>query len=262
MTQYDLAKLNKVKNRTWFYKFKLPDGTITKSNLTDRMLEIHTVRASHLQRTIARKVAKPATMTAIDFASHEGFFSIELAKYFAFVRGFEIRSESLAAARLITEALGISNVEYVQSDLQKLQFDPAWCADFVLVYGLLYHMQDPIHVLSLASQLCRQHILVESQIFPYDISGRIEDGCYDNQRPIEGVFGLAPDYPQGREGGSTELALIPSLNALLFLLKTFGFEETEVLSPGAADYEQFRRRARVIIYGAKPVRHAGPADSI
>ena len=74
-------------------------------------------------------------MTAIDFASHEGYFTLELAKKFAFVRGFDIRPESLAAARLITQALRIRNVEYVDSDLQRMEFDERLCADFVLVYG-------------------------------------------------------------------------------------------------------------------------------
>jgi tRNA (mo5U34)-methyltransferase len=251
MAPTDLAKLDQVKQRAWFYRFPLPDGTTTHSDVPDRILEIHASRARHLRRIIEQKVVKSAAKTAIDFSSHEGFFSIELAKHFGAVRGFEIRAESLAAARLITDVLGVTNIQYVQADLQQLSFDATLCADFVLVYGLLYHMEDPIHVLRLASKLSLQHILIETQVFPFDIAGRIEDGCYDNLRRVEGVFGLAPDYPQGREGGSTELALIPSLNALLFLLKQFGFAEVEVLPAEIDDYEQFRRGSRVIVYGRK-----------
>src|SRR4051812_3884803 len=92
----------------------------------------------------------------------------------------------------------------------------------------------------------------KARSFPMPISGNIEDGSYDNLRPVNGVFALCPDYPAGREGGSTELALVPSLNALLFLLGTFGFSEVEVLAPEPDDYEQFRRGSRVMIYGRKP----------
>jgi tRNA (mo5U34)-methyltransferase len=53
------------------------------------------------------------------------------------------------------------------------------------------------------------------------------------------------------KGGSTDIALVLSLNSLLYLLKTFGFSEATVLPSGPDDYEQFRRGCRVIVYGAK-----------
>jgi tRNA (mo5U34)-methyltransferase len=251
MADGNATKLELVKQRVWFYEFELPDGTLTQCDLPKSVRPIHVSRRSHLRRIIEGRVGNPRAMTAIDFASHEGYYSIELAKHFALVLGIEFRPDSLAAARLITEALGVGNVRFVEADLQQMPFDSALCADFVLVYGLIYHMEDPIHVLRLAAQLCRQHILVETQIFPYDVSGRVEDGFYNNLRPVNGVFGLVPDYPQGREGGSTDLALVPSLNALLFLLRCFGFAETEVIPAQLDDYEQFCRGSRVIVYGRK-----------
>lgn len=203
------------------------------------------------RQTGAERVPDAAHLMATDFASHEGYFSIELARHFSFVRGFEIRRESLEAAQLITSALGLRDVEYVSADLQTMTFDEKWRSDFVLVYGLIYHMEDPIHVLRLASQMSRRHILVETQVFPYDMTGRIEDGNYQNLRPVEGTFALTPDYPAGREGGSTSVALVPSLNALLFLLKHFGFADVRVLQPTQEDYEQYRRGSRVIVYARK-----------
>jgi hypothetical protein len=204
-----------------------------------------------LQQVIDEHVPNSRDLTATDFASHEGYFTVELAKRFTFVRGFEIRPESLAAARLITETVGVRNVEFVQADLQKMEFDERLCTDFVLVYGLIYHMENPIHVLRLASQLSRRHILVETQLFPYDVMGRVEDGGYQNQRPVQGVFALVPDYPLGCEGGSTEFALVPSLNSVQFLLKAFGFTRVEVLEATQDDYEQYRRASRAMVYGCK-----------
>jgi tRNA (mo5U34)-methyltransferase len=235
----------------WFYDFELPDGTHTRCDVPESLRAVHVDRRRYLQTVIRQHVTNSQDLTAIDFASHEGYFTTELAKHFSFVRGFEIRSESMAAARQISNALGLTNVEYVAADLQKMEFDESLCADFVLMYGLLYHMESPIHVLRLASQLSRRHILVETQLFPYDVTGRIEDGNYFSQRAVEGVFALAPDYPLGREGGSTEVALVPSLNALLFLLRTFGFHHLEVIGPDPDDYEQFRRGSRAVVYGSK-----------
>ena len=68
---------------------------------------------------------------------------------------------------------------------------------------------------------------------------------------MQGVFSLSADYSTAREGGSTDLALVPSLNALLFLLRTFGFETLHVLESAPDDYEQFRRGSRVVVYGSK-----------
>lgn len=68
---------------------------------------------------------------------------------------------------------------------------------------------------------------------------------------MEGVFALTPDAPLAPEGGSTEIALVPSLNALLFLLRTFGFHNLQVIGPDPEDYEQFRRGARAVVYGSK-----------
>lgn len=245
-------KLQQVKARTWFYEFDLPDGTRTSTDLPKDIIPIHASRRDKLMRIIRDRVNKPHELSAIDLASHEGYYSVELASHFKSVRGYEIRPSSIDAARLITDVLGIGNVEYVEADLQKMEFDQRLSADFVLLYGLIYHLENPIHTIRLASQLCRRHILIETQVFPYDISGGLEDGHYTNMRRIEGVFGLTPDYSHHREGGSTDIALVPSLNGLLFLLRTFGFSEVSVLPSEADDYEQFRRGSRVIIYGRKP----------
>lgn len=190
-------------------------------------------------------------LTAYDFASHEGYYTIELAHHFKLVRGYEVRTQSLEAAQLITDVLNPGNVEYCHADLQTMRYNPDDTADFVLLYGLIYHLENPIHTLRLASQMTRKHILIETQVFPMHVSGLIEDGAYTSQRRMEGVFALAPDYASQREGGSTDIALVPSLNALLFLMRDFGFSKIEVLPSGKGDYEQFVRGTRVVVYGQK-----------
>jgi len=248
----DASRLQQVKERTWFYEFELPDGSLTKTDVPEAVRPIHTSRRDKLLEVIRTRVPDARSQTAFDLASHEGYYAVELARHFKTVRGYEIRQSSREAADLISGALGVRNVEYVAADLQTMAFDPAQTADFVLLYGLIYHLEDPIHTLRLACQMARKHILLETQIFPYDVTGQLEDGHYVNQRPIEGVFGLTPDYASRREGGSTDIALVPSLNALLFLLRNFGFPDPVVLPSPDGDYEQFRRGSRVVVYGQKP----------
>lgn len=245
------ADLGRVKQRRWFYEFDLPDGTRTETDIHPDVLRIHTSRREKLRQVIQQHVGDASRLSAIDFASHEGYYSLELAAHFGTVRGLEIRPESLAAAQLISDTLGVRNISYILTDLTKMPFDPTQVADFVLLYGLLYHLEAPVQLLRLASQLARRHILIETQVFPYDVSGRLEDGHYTSQRAVEGVFSLSLDYASQREGGSSNIALVPSLNALVFLLRNFGFNQVEVLPPAPDDYEQFRRGARVVVYGRK-----------
>jgi tRNA (mo5U34)-methyltransferase len=240
-----------IKQRSWFYEFELPDGSKTSSHLPPEIAPLHTSRREKLRRVITDRVPNADTCTALDLSSHEGYFSLELAVHFASVCGLEFRESSIEAARLITAALGVQNVTYRQTDLQKMEFDSSLCAEFVLMYGLLYRVENPIHLLRLAASLTRRHILIETQVFPYDLSGRIEDGSHNSQRQVAGVFSLSPDYPGLHTGGSTELALVPSLNAVVYLLRHFGFVEVEVLPSAPGDYEQFRRGSRVVVYGKK-----------
>jgi hypothetical protein len=243
--------LEKVKAQSWFYDFTLPDGTSTNADIGSEVGLIHSTRRDRLIDVIKAEVPGAENLTALDFASHQGYFSIELSRYFNKVVGLELRHESIEQARMITSLLGISNVTYQQCDLLEIKPDHDLLADFILIYGLLYHLENPISVLRLASQLSRKHILIETQVFPYDISGRIEDGNYLWQRSVAGVFSLSVDYKEHREGGSSDLAVVPSLNALLFLMNHFGFTRTRVIKPCADDYEQFRRGSRVIVYGSK-----------
>lgn len=51
--------------------------------------------------------------------------------------------------------------------------------------------------------------------------------------------------------GVTDLALVPSPNALDFLLRQFGFRVVHFYTPKPDDYEQFVRKQRVIILAEK-----------
>jgi hypothetical protein len=249
--------LSAVRERIWFYEFELPDGTRTQTDIPPEVLRIHTSRRDKLRRIIHDRIGDASRLSALDIASHEGYFTLELARHFSLAHGIELRPESVAAAKLMATTLEVSNVQFTQADVLEMSFDVSLQSDFVLVFGLLYHLENPIRVLRLASELARSYILIETQVFPYDVSGQLEDGHYLWQREVHGVFSLSVDYARQREGGSTDIALVPSLNALLFLLHEFGFNDVEVVAPDIDDYEQFRRGTRAVVYGAKTASGSG-----
>jgi SAM-dependent methyltransferase len=249
MTQ-DLLAL--VKARSWFYAFELPDGSTTPTDVDPAVLHLHATRRDRLRDVIAT-IPEAMRTTALDLASHEGFFTVELARHCRQVLGIELRERSITAAEMITTLLGLGNAGFRHADLLKIDAaeEPGLAADFVLLFGLLYHLEDPVRLLRLACRLARRHILLESQVLPCELGGRVEDGSHLWQRDIHGTFGLVEDYSERREGGSADFALVPSVNALVHLLRRFGCAQVRVLPARETDHEQFRRGARVIIHGIK-----------
>ncbi len=239
-----------VKQRTWFYEFRLPDGSATRTNNPSAVAAIHTTREQHLERLIRANVKDARSLSALDLASHEGYYSIVLSRHFGQVVGVEQRAESIASAAKITELLGATNVAYRQARVEELRVEECR-ADFVLMYGLLYHVQDPIGMLQQVARLTRRYLCIETQVLPFDVSGRVEDGHYLWMRPIQGLFGVVQDYPDEREGGTTAFAMVPTANALTWLLGKLGFTKVSIVEPQQDDYEQFWRRQRIIVFAER-----------
>jgi SAM-dependent methyltransferase len=145
----------------------------------------------------------------------------------------------------MTSLLDKGNIRYRNSSLEALTERDA--ADFVLCFGLLYHVENPVEVFRSLSRITKTALCIETQVLPFEINGPIEDGSHLWQRSLRGTFGLAVDYADRPEGGMTNLALVPSVEALKFLVTQFGFSSVEFYSPEPIDYEQFVRKHRVIL---------------
>lgn len=243
-----MDKLEKIKSHTWFYEFPLPDGTVTTSYLTPEVARIHTTREKVLRRYLEAGDAHSRN-TALDVSCHEGFFSLVLGEYFKTVTGIDKNEGSLALAREMGSFLGRDHVSFRHCPVEDAP--DSLKSDFVLCYGLVYHIENPMQVLRKLNALTGRTLCIETQILPFSASCRIEDGYYMNQRDLLGLFGLCADYPTSKEGGVTEYALVPSQDALLRLLRDFGFKRIEIYQPEDGDYEQFVRGSRIILFAEK-----------
>jgi hypothetical protein len=64
----------------WFYRYTLPSGRVTDIYVTDEVEHIHQTRRDMMMAELAPLfAANPGSLTAIDVASHQGWFSLELA---------------------------------------------------------------------------------------------------------------------------------------------------------------------------------------
>jgi tRNA (mo5U34)-methyltransferase len=240
-------ELSQIKKQKWFYEFSLPDGTKTESYLPEIAKQIHPTREKALRKYLE---SSPGVFNdALDISCHEGYFSLVLSDYFASVKAIDKNSDSLNKAKQISKVMGRPSIGFNNSSLE--DWPVKYGADFVLCFGLLYHVENPVEVLRKVSALTRKTVCIETQVLPFNLSGPIEDGSYQWQRQIQGIFGLCVDYSQRPEGGITDLALIPSRGGLEFLLKQFGFKSVGYYAPDPSDYEQFLRGHRVIVFAEK-----------
>jgi len=239
--------LDAVKRQKWFYEFDLPDGSRTESYLPEIARQIHVTRQNALRSYLGN--LGDGYATALDISCHEGFFSLLLAEHFASVIGLDRNRDSLEKASLISSVLGHTNIQFENSSVEDWSEERG--ADFVLCFGLLYHVENPIQVIRKLSALTAKALCIETQVLAHELTGSVEDGSYLWQRDIQGLFGLCLDYSERAEGGLTDLALVPSAKALDFLLRQFGFRGVQFYAPKPDDYEQFVRKQRVIIFAEK-----------
>lgn len=242
--------LEQVRAREWFYDFELPDGTHTTTYHGGSLDAIHQTRWGMLEHCLGREFGNGLNeVAAIDLAAHQGWFAARLAQAgVASVLGVDARASHVEDAQLMARALGLRRLEFRQSDIFDLDPDAMGRYDLVLVLGLLYHLENPVGALRLARSLCRRLCVIETQVVP-NMSGMVDFGSYRFVRPLKGSFGLVDesDETHGPEAGVGGICLVPSVEALLWLLDKVGFARSEVLQPPEGAYEQLAHGKRVMV---------------
>lgn len=189
------------------------------------------------------------SLTAIDLGSHEGWFSYHMAiRGFRRVTGVDARADHVHRSELIRKAYQLTNLEFLNLDIHSPDVRQLPPADLVLMYGLIYHLEDPIGALRTAYRLTERLLLIESQVTNAELTGHIDWGAFGNQIQLQGGFGVV-DEPDADnvENGVTGLALVPSANLLLWLLRRIGFSSAFTVAPGPGAHEQLASRKRIVI---------------
>lgn len=236
--------------REWFYSYELPDGSVTPTYHGVDIQAIHDTRWNMMARCFEDHLGDDySELSALDLASHQGWFAVRMAQAgFGRVHGIDARASHVADSRLVAEIYGLDRLSFDQGDIHEL--DPAALGEFdvVLMLGLLYHLENPVGALRTCRALCRRLCLIETQIVP-GMSGFVDYGGYRYVRPLKGSFGIIDETADthGPEASVTGICLVPSLEALLWILEKVGFASATVLEPPEDAYEQLRYHKRVMV---------------
>jgi len=242
--------IEQARAREWFYAYELPDGSVTPTYHGVEIQAIHDTRWQMLERCFDQHMgADRSGLSALDLASHQGWFAVKMAQAgFGRVEGIDARQAHVDDSSLIADLYGLQGLSFRQGDIHEL--DPLALGQFdvVLMMGLLYHLENPVGALRTCRALCRKLCLIETQIVP-GMSGWVDYGGYQYVRPLKGSFGIIDETgdTHGPEASITGICLVPSLEALLWILEKVGFSWVSVLEPPADAYEQLLHHKRVMV---------------
>lgn len=239
----------RVLEKTWFYRFTLPSGRCTQTYHEGSLDLIHDTRRQMLDAALEAEWGNGlASLRAVDLACHQGWFSAHLAgRGFGEVQAVDARQEHVADARLIRDALGLGAMSVAQGDVHTLPLQAMGSFDLCLCFGLIYHLENPVGALRVARALTRRLCLVETQVVP-GLTGWVDYGSYRFVRPLKGSFGIIDETEEthGPEASTTGICLVPSIEALVWILHKVGFSRVELLPVPEDGYEQLVHRKRVM----------------
>jgi tRNA (mo5U34)-methyltransferase len=248
MSDRTAALEGQVLAQKWFYRYRLPSGRETEMYINDEVEHIHQTRRSMMLGVLQPLFDRSGDeLTALDFASHQGFFSLELAQHCKQVRGLEYQQRHVDSARLISAALGVSNVEFRQENLETMPPGKHEPADIVIAFGLMYNLENPIAVLRHARNLTRKVLLIETQVTILDLEGAIDSGHHSSTNFMHGYFGIFSGNPHNIDGSASDVVLYPSRKGLIWLLEKFGFSRVAVVPPPHGAYQQLATGKRIMV---------------
>jgi len=242
--------IEQARAREWFYAYELPDGSVTPTYHGIDIQAIHDTRWRMLEDCLDQRLgADRSNLSALDLASHQGWFAVKMAQFgFGRVQGIDARRAHVDDSSLIADIYGLQGLSFEQGDIHALDPRALGQFDVVLMMGLLYHLENPVGALRTCRALCRKLCLIETQIVP-GMTGWVDYGGYQYVRPLKGSFGIIDETgdTHGPEASITGICLVPSLEALTWILEKVGFSQVSVLEPPADAYEQLLHHKRVMV---------------
>lgn len=232
----------------WFYDFELPSGRHTERYVSDEVEHIHRTRRDMMLTELAPLFeAHGSALTAIDVASHQGWFSFELAKHCASVKGIEYQKRHVESATKMAECLGVGNVAFTEGNVETMGPYTDKPADIVINFGLMYNLENPIGALRRCREMTKKVLLVETQCTILDLEGKIDSGHSSNTNYMHGYWGVFDGNPENIDGSASSIVFYPSPKGLCWVLEKLGFSKVSIMAPPPGAYQQLATGKRIMV---------------
>lgn len=192
-------------------------------------------------RRIVKKL-KPALglASAVDVGCGVGFFSQTLSEYGLHVCGFDARAENVSEARR-----RFPGIPFEQADIEDREVSELGQFDFVLCFGLLYHLENPLQAIRNLRAITERCLLLESMCLP-------EERCSL----------LLREEPRQEDQSLSEIACYASESSLVKMLYRAGFAKVYRVAtlPDHDDFRETREHAQrrtVLLASLVPIDVAG-----
>lgn len=226
----------------WFYPFDLGQGIVVET--TESALgkvNPDGYRRKHgpfWERILAAAGGSLEGLRVLDCGCFQGYWSIEAARAGAKeVVGFDLRQDHVDQATFVAKAIGYRNVSFRKLEL--FDVEQLGTFDVVLLFGVLYHVDSPIELLRRIRRVTTKLLAVNTDVLPLD----------------EAVIQLRyEDTGMHLNSATGSLVSIPSVSAVVRMLRHTGFGNVRVLPPTTGAYERWERA----VFVAEP--HDGPPE--
>ncbi len=197
-------------------------------------------RGETIQRIVTRLKPALGLSNAVDAGCGVGFFSRTLLECSLNVCGFDGRAANVSEARR-----RFPQIPFEQGDIEERGILQLGRFDFVLCFGLLYHLENPLLAIRNLRGLTEKCLLLESM-------------CLPGEKPSM----LPRADPRQEDQSLTEVAWCSSEVSLVKMLYRSGFSMVYRVMP-LPDHEDFRettehaRRRTVLLASTTPIDIAG-----
>jgi tRNA (mo5U34)-methyltransferase len=219
---------------SWFYQFDLK-GNLTPVHPKFRVNR-HQQRKQHIFKPLVQLYGGSlAGKRVLDLGCNAGFWSLAAIESGAeFVLGIDARKLHIDQANFVFEIKEIAKQKYqfVEGNIFKVNLKEYGVFDIVMCLGLLYHINKPISLLEIISEINSDTLIIDTNLSHLP-------GAYLDIR--------SDDIEQNLSAIDVPLVMYPTKMALIQMVQQFGYSVV-LLKPefqnysGLSDYKHGARR--------------------
>ena len=169
----------------------------------------------------------PDVENIIELGSLEGGHSFALAQnmHVKKVLAIEGRAHNIEKSKFVKELLNDKKVEFVQADIEKMNFEPFGTFDAVFCSGLLYHLPKPWELIPKLARIS-ENIFIWTQISEEAKAKKMREGWRGRFHREGGLFDPL--------SGLSKRSFWLSLGSLVGLLTVNGYKEVKIIEHNLA----------------------------